>query len=132
MVVWVVAEGMVCRCLQGERLVETISREVPLIRGSEVKPVWGHSLLWCQVPPAVGSGAGGRVFVLLAHAHGVPAVEAALRKRAHVLFREVTLGVAAPWQQLLALYGGGGEALRVRRSIKPGHEVRRKRAEKSV
>lgn len=131
--VWVVAEGMVGGCLQRERFVETISREVPLVWGSEVKPVWGHSLLRRQVPPAVGSRAGGRVFVLLAHAHGVTAVEAALGERAHVLLREVALGVAAPWQQLLALRGGGGETLRVRRGVEPGHEVwRRRRAEKSV
>lgn len=112
--VWVVAEGMVSRCLQGEGLVETVSGEVPLIGGSEVKPIGGHTLLRRQVPAAVRTRAGGRVFVLLAHT-----IEAALRQGAHVLLREVALGVAAPWQQLLALWRGGGEAIRVRRSVQP-------------
>lgn len=66
--------------------------------------------------------AGGWVFVLLAHTDRVAAVEAALRQGAHVLLREVALGVAAPWQQLLALCRGGGEAIRVGRSIQPRQE----------
>lgn len=83
--VWVVAEGMVSGCLQGEGLVETISREVTIIGGSEVKPVGGHTLLRRQVPAAVRTGAGGGVFVLLAHTDSLAAVEAALGQGAHVL-----------------------------------------------
>lgn len=120
--IWIVAESMVSRCLQGEGLVETISREVPLIGGSEVKPIWGHALLRWQVPAAVGTGGCGWVFVLLAHTNVVAAIEAALGQGAHVLFREVALGVAAPWQQLLALCRGGGEAIRVGRSVQPRQE----------
>lgn len=120
--VWVVAEGMVSGCLQGEGLVETISGEVTLIGGSEVKPVGGYALLRWQVPAAMRAGAGGRVFVLLAHADRLAAIEAALWKGAHVLLGEVALRVAAPWQQLLALCGGGGEAIRVGRSVQPRQE----------
>lgn len=110
------------RRLQGERFVETISRKVPLVRGREIKPVWRHALLRRQVPAAVGSGVGGWVFVLLAHTNGLAAIEAALRQGAHVLFREVALGVAAPRQQLLALCRGRGEAIRVRRRVEPRQE----------
>lgn len=120
--VWVVAEGMVSRCLQWEGLVETITREVPIIGGSEVKAIWGHTLLRWQVPAAVGASTGRWVFVLLTHAYRITAVEAALVQGAHVLFREVALGVAAPWQQLLALCRGGGEAIRVGRSVEPRQE----------
>lgn len=120
--VWVIAEGMVSGCLQREGLVETISGEVTLIGGSEVKPVWSHALLRWQVPAAVRTRAGGWVFVLLAHTDRLAAVEAALGQGAHVLLREVALGVTAPWQQLLALCRGGGEAIRVRRSVQPRQE----------
>lgn len=83
--VWVVAEGVVSGCLQGEWLAEPISGEVTLIGGSEVKPVGRHSLLRRQVPATVRTGAGGRVFVLLAHAERLASVEAALGQGAHVL-----------------------------------------------
>lgn len=121
---------MVSGSLQGEGFVEPVSREVPLVGGSEVKTIGGHTLLRRQVPAAVRTRAGGRVFVLLAHTEGLAAVEAALRKRAHVLLREVALGVAAPWQQLLGLSRGGGEAIRVRRSIQPRQEGKRRECEK--
>lgn len=122
--VWVVAEGMVGGCLQGEGLVETISREVALIGGGEVKSVGGHGLLRRQVPAAVGARAGGGVFVLLAQTKSLTAVEAVLGQRTHVLLREVALGVAASWQQLLALGGGGREAIRVGRCVDPGQGKR--------
>lgn len=118
--------------LQGERFVEAVSREIPLIGGSEVKPIGRHTLLGGQVPAAVRPGAGGWVFVLLTHTEGLPAVEAALGQRAHVLLREVALGVAAPWQQLLALCRGGGEAIRVRRSVQPRQEGKRRECEKKT
>lgn len=92
----VVAEGMVSRRLQGERLVEAISRKVPLIGGCEVKPVRWYVLLWGQVPATVGSRARGWVFVLLAHADVITAIEAALRQGANILFRKVALWVAGP------------------------------------
>lgn len=114
----IVAEGVVSRRLQGERFVETISRKVPFVGGREIKPVRRHALLRRQVPAAVG----GRVFVLLAHTDGLAAIEAALRQGAHVLFREVALGVAAPRQQLLALCRGRGEAIRVGRGVEPRQE----------
>lgn len=109
-------------CLQGKGLVETVSGEVPIIGGSEFKAIRGHALLRRQVPAAVRAGARGRVFVLLAHTDGLAAEEAALWQGAHVLLREVALRVAAPWQQLLALCRGGGEAIRVGRSVKPRQE----------
>lgn len=83
--VLVVAEGVVSGCLQGERLVEAVSREVAVIRGSEVEPVGGDALLRRQVPAARRTGAGGGVFVLLTHTERVAAVEAALGQGAHVL-----------------------------------------------
>lgn len=125
--VWVVAEGMVCGCLQGERLVETISREVTIIRGSEVEAIGGHTLLRRQIPAAVRTRAGGWVFVLLTHTNRLAAIEAALGQGAHVLLREVALGVTAPWQQLLALCRGGGEAIRVGRSVQPRQEEGKRR-----
>lgn len=84
--VWVVVESVVSGCLQRERLVKTISREVAVIRGGEVKPVGRDALLGGQVPPAVGTRAGGGVFVLHAHGDGLTAVEAGLRQGAHVRF----------------------------------------------
>lgn len=111
-------------CLQGEGLVETISRGVALIGGGEVKSVGGHGLLRRQVPAAVGARAGGGVFVLLAQTDSLAAVEAVLGQRTHVLLREVALGVAASWQQLLALSGGGCEAIRVGRCVNPGQRTR--------
>lgn len=57
--VWVVAEGMVSGCLQGKGLVETVSGEVPIVGGSEFKPIRGHTLLRRQVPAAVRARAGG-------------------------------------------------------------------------
>lgn len=121
-VVWEVAEGMVSGCLQGKGLVETVSGEVPIIGGSEFKPIRGHTLLRRQVPAAVRARAGGWVFVLLAHTQSLTAIEATLRQGAHVLLREVALGEAAPWQQLLTLCRGGGEAIRVGRSVEPRQE----------
>lgn len=97
MVVRVVAERVVSGCLQGEGFVEAVPREVPIEGGSEVEPVCGHALLGRQVPAAVGTRAGGRVSVLLAHGHGLAAEEAALGQGAHVLLREVPLRVAASW-----------------------------------
>lgn len=73
------------RCLQGEGLVETISREVALVGGGEVKSVGGHGLLRRQVPAAVGARAGGGVFVLLAQTDSLATVEAVLGQRTHVL-----------------------------------------------
>lgn len=105
------------RCLQGEWLVETVSGEVPLIGGSKFKPIGGHALLRRQVPTTVGAWARGWVFVLLAHTNRLTGVEATLLQGAHILLREVALGVAAPWQQLLALCRGGGEAIRIGRSV---------------
>lgn len=99
--------------LQRERLVKTISREVPFVRGSEVEAGRGYPL----IPAAVRTRARGGVLVLLTHAYSVPSVEAALGQRAHVLLREVSLGVAATRQQLLALCGGRGEAVRVGRGV---------------
>lgn len=132
--VWVVAEGMVGGCLQGEGLVETISREVAVIGGGEFKSVGGHGLLRWQVPAAVGARAGGGVFVLLAQTESLAAVEAVLGQRTHVLLREVALGVAASWQQLLALSGGGREAIRVGRCVDPGQRKRacKKRGRKKI
>lgn len=43
--VWVVAEGMMSGSLQGKGLVETISGEVPIIGGSELKPIRCNTLL---------------------------------------------------------------------------------------
>lgn len=60
--------------------------------------------------------------MLLAHTDRLAAIEATLRQGAHVLLREVALGVAAPWQQLLTLCRGGGEAIRVGRSVEPRQE----------
>lgn len=74
------------RCLQRERLVNTISREVAVIGGSEVKPVGRYALLRRQVPSAVGTRAGGGVFVLRAHRDGLTSIEAILRQGAHVRF----------------------------------------------
>ena len=68
--------------------------------------------------------------MLLAHPDGLPAIEAALGQGAHVLLREVALGVATPWQQLLALCRGGGEAIRVGRSVQPRQEGKRRECEK--
>lgn len=132
MVVGVVGNGMVSGCLQGERFVEAVAGEIPLIGGSEVKPVGSHTLLGGQVPAAVRAGAGGRVFVLLTHADGLPAVEAPLGQGAHILLSDVALGVAAPCQQLLALWRGGGEAIRVRRSVQPRQEGKRRVCEKKT
>lgn len=84
--VWVVVESVVSGCLQGERLVKTISREVAVIGGSEVKPVGRYALLGWEVPPAVGTRAGRGVLVLRAHGDGLSAIEAGLRQGAHVLF----------------------------------------------
>lgn len=122
--VGVVAEGVVSGGLIREGLVEPVSGEVPVVRGSEVEPIGRHALLGQEGPAAVRrTGAGGRVFVLLA-------VEAALLQGAHVGLGEVALGVAAPWQQLLALCRGGGEAIRVGRSVEPEQEGERRECEK--
>lgn len=83
--VWVVAESVVSGRLQGEGLVEAVSREVAIIRGSEVKPVGGDALLGRQIPAAGRTGAGGGVFVLLTHGDSIAAVEAALGQGAHIL-----------------------------------------------
>lgn len=84
--VWVVVESGVGGCLQGERLVKTISGEVAVIGGSEVKPVGCYALLRREVPPAVGTRAGRGVLVLCPHGDGLAAIEAGLRQGAHVLF----------------------------------------------
>lgn len=128
--VGVVAEGMVSRRLQGEGLVQAISREVALVGGSEVDAVWGHGLLRRQVPAVVRTGAGRGLFVLLAHPDGLAAVEAALGQGAHVLLGEVALGVAVPRQHLLALGGGGREAIRLRGSVQPKRQGKRRQCEK--
>lgn len=125
----VVTDGMVSRCLQGEGFVETVSREITLVGGGEVKPIGGNALLR-EVPAAVRAGTGRRVFVLLAHSDRLPAVEATLRQGAHVLLGEVALWVAAGSQQLLALCRGGGEAIRVRRCVQSRQERTRREYEK--
>lgn len=54
----------------------------------------------------------------LCHADGLAAVEAAGLQRTHVLLGQVGLaGIATGCHELLALSGGGGDTIRVRRGI---------------